>query len=88
MAWEALLKARAIENQAYCIGVNRVGKDGNGHSYVGNSQVVSFDGTVLLHADSEEGLFQATLDMESLAKFRKNFPAWQDADAFTLTNLY
>ncbi len=83
-AWEALLKARAIENLSYCIGVNRVGQDGNGHSYAGNSQAIRYDGTVLAHAGLEDGAIPVMIDMEALAKYRHAFPAWQDADRFTI----
>jgi len=83
--WRVLLQARAVENQAYVVGVNRVGQDGKGLEYAGDSMVVSHRGEIMV--DSEPGesyIGKATLDLESLQTFRENFPAWADADDFTL----
>lgn len=71
--WKTLLRARAIENVSYVIGVNRIGKDGNGHMYSGDSAIINFRG------ESVE-----TLSLEELQTFRANFPALEDADSFTL----
>ncbi len=79
--WRQLLKARAIENQSYVIGVNRVGTDGNGHRYDGASAVVAPTGEVLFEAGSETAMHTLALSYQNLEIYRKNFPAWQDADA-------
>jgi len=84
LAWEALLKARAIENQCYVIGVNRVGSDGRGIEYIGNSQIISPKGEVLHKLENEEGVLVAKLDIELLERFRRSFPVLDDADEFIL----
>lgn len=84
LVWNTLLPARAIENIAYCAGVNRIGTDGNGHPYQGDSQILNFDGAPLLHLGSENKSGLATLSLAALADFRQAFPAWQDADAFEM----
>jgi omega-amidase len=71
--WKTLLRARAIENVSYVIGVNRIGEDGNGHVYSGDSAIINFRG------ESVE-----TLSLEELQTFRAKFPALEDADSFTL----
>ena len=83
-AWSALLRARAIENVCYVVGVNRVGKDGNGASYSGDSVALDFLGQVL--GGDRDGDFVETvvLDRESLATFRRDFPVHLDADDFEL----
>lgn len=84
-AWRQLLIARAIENQCYVIGVNRVGQDGNGFEHSGNSMVVGPRGEVLAElADGQEGVLNAELDAEALQKFREGFPAGLDADQFNV----
>lgn len=83
-AWDTLLPARAIENWAYSIGVNRTGTDGNGIEYCGHSAVYDFKGERLLFADKQEGIFTVVLDRESLNKYRQNFPAYLDSDDFYL----
>lgn len=75
--WQALLRARAIENQAYVIGVNRCGNDPN-HSYSGRSLVVDPVGEVIADAGEKEGIVRAGLDGEFLAKCRREFPALAD----------
>lgn len=82
--WSALLKARAIENQAYCLGVNRVGEDGNGIAYSGDSAIINYVGEVLATCTGKPALLTATLDKEALVHYRERFPAWQDADGFRL----
>lgn len=83
--WNQLLIARAIENQAYVVGVNRVGKDGLGNAYDGESQVVDAKGRPLVKAQKgkEEVLF-ADLSGEELQRFRKKFDVGRDWDSFTL----
>lgn len=83
-AWQALLRARAIENLCYVAGVNIVGTDGNGVAYSGDSGIYGAEGQQLLGAASGAGVFTATLDGEALNAYRDGFPAWQDADEFEL----
>lgn len=83
--WRALLLARAIENQCYVAGVNRVGVDGKGLEYSGDSLLVDFKGQALLDGPAGEPFIKTgLLNGEDLQQFRRNFPAWQDADDFTL----
>lgn len=82
--WSALLAARAIENQCYVIGVNRIGDDGNQVHYQGDSMVLDYEGQPLLQAEHQSGLYYATLDMAALRNYRSQFPAWQDRDSFVL----
>lgn len=82
-AWDALLKARAIENVSYSVGLNRVGIDGNGIEYNGHSGVYSPKGEILAFSDSEE-IITLTLDKTALDEFRAKFPAHLDADHFDL----
>lgn len=84
-AWKNLLKARAIENLAYCIGVNRVGLDGNGINYSGDSAALSYLGEELSNIPpNQEKIETVLLSKASLDEYRKKFPAWMDADDFTL----
>jgi predicted amidohydrolase len=81
--WQSLLTARAIENQAYVIGCNRTGEDGNGITYIGNSAIIDFKGEDLARLEpGATGVLSATLNYEALAEFRKAFPAGLDADSF------
>jgi len=83
-AWRALLIARAIENQSYVVGVNRIGKDGTGLDYSGDSLAVDPRGRLLADAREAPGVALATLDVAALNEFRDRFPAHRDADRFTL----
>ena len=83
-AWQSLLVARAIENQAYTLGVNRVGADGNGHEYTGDSMAVSFTGEVLYHAAQVEQCGTLSLDPSIQKAFRTKLPFLKDADDFQL----
>jgi omega-amidase len=83
-AWQTLLRARAIENLSYCIGVNRVGVDGNDLSYAGDSAVLDFLGQPLVELGAQEQVVTVTLDPAALAAHRERFPAWMDADEFNL----
>lgn len=85
LAWKTLLQARAIENQCYVIGVNRVGEDGNGIAHSGDSMVVDPLGEILYHKKDEEDLFTVTLDKEHLNTVREKFPFWRDGDAFRIS---
>ena len=78
--WKALLKARAIENLSYVIGVNRVGTDGNGLAYSGDSTVIDPVGNTLFAIHDEPALRTVTLSREILENWRRDFPAWMDAD--------
>ena len=82
--WETILSARAIENQCYVIGVNRIGKDGRGIEYVGYSQIISPKGEVIDKLEKKEGVIYKKLDLELLQRFRKSFPVLDDADDFIL----
>ena len=83
--WNTLLQARAIENQAYFIGVNRIGDDPEGVHYNGDSQVVSPKGKVISKAESDmETIISCTLDYEKLQNFRSKFTVGKDWDPFCL----
>ncbi len=83
-AWQALLKARAIENLSYVIGVNRVGTDGKDLPYAGESVAHDFLGGALAQLGSEPAVVTVELDRAPLDAFRERFPAHLDADRFTL----
>ncbi len=83
-AWSTLLRARAIENLSYCIGVNRVGMDGNNIAYVGDSAVLDFLGQPMVELGAQEQVVTVRLDADHLAAHRERFPAWMDADDFTI----
>lgn len=80
--WRTLLRARAIENLCYAVGVNRVGSDGNGHAYAGDSAAIDFVGEALVELDDREQVVTTTLSASALRSHRERFPAWRDADAF------
>jgi omega-amidase len=81
-AWKTLLQARAIENQCYVVGVNRVGKDGIDIYYSGDSMVVDPMGTVLYTKAQEEDIFTITLQKQELSAIRDKLPFLKDADYF------
>lgn len=84
-AWKGLLLARAIENQAFVAGVNRVGEDGNAIEYSGDSSVINPYGAYLCEAIGEdENILHADLEYSLLNDFRKKFPVLKDADDFTI----
>ena len=83
-AWRELLKARAIENQAFVAGVNRIGPDGNGVDHAGDSAAHDFLGQPLLDMGGEAGVATVELDGAALRAFRDRFPAHLDADRFNL----
>ncbi|HOF17080.1 MAG TPA: nitrilase-related carbon-nitrogen hydrolase [Bacteroidales bacterium] len=78
--YKTLLAARAIENQSYAIGVNRVGKDGNHLVYNGQSQAVNFFGQVIAQAGEKEQILSVTLSKDDLDNYRKRFPVYLDWD--------
>ena len=74
LAWSTLLRARAIENQSYVVGVNRIGKDGNGTAYAGDSVAVDFLGQPLSSEGGGDRVETAVLDLESLRAYRDELP--------------
>ena len=82
--WRTLLRARAIENLAYVIGVNRVGVDGNDLPYAGDSAVIDPVGEPLVELGTQEQVVTVILDPAPLKAHRERFPAWMDADRFSL----
>lgn len=82
--WDTLLQARAIENQAYCIGVNRVGNDGMNLSYAGNSALIDYKGNAQFYESQLETVYTTTLNKQALVDFRTKFPAYLDADNFEI----
>ena len=85
-AWKTLLQARAIENQCYVVGVNRVGDDGNNIYHSGDSMVVDAMGEVLYTKAHEEDIFTITLEKEKLEAVRKKLPFLEDGDKFRIIN--
>jgi len=83
-AWKTLLCARAIENQCYVVGVNRVGADGKNINHSGNSLVIDPLGEVLYHKADEEDVFTIALEKERLEEVRTRFPFWRDGDDFKI----
>ncbi len=84
LAWQTLIRARAIENQAYVAAVNRTGTDGNALPYVGGSAIIDYLGQDIVDLGEPEGIGSATLDIEALYAFRERFPFHEDADRFTV----
>lgn len=80
--WRQLLVARAIENQACVIGVNRIGSDASGLDYSGDSLAVAADGELLLDMGDGSGAVRVTLDGAALQGYRESFPCHLDADGF------
>ena len=84
-AWSSLLTARAIENQSYVIGVNRVGEDGNGINYSGDSVILDYLGQPVANATANTpAILSAEISLPDLQAFREKFPAHLDADGFEL----
>ena len=83
-AWQTLLKARAIENLAYVVGVNRVGMDGNDLHYLGGSTVHGFLGNTLLESGAEPQMQTTSISFAQLQEFRERFPVHMDADSFEI----
>lgn len=83
-SWNTLLKARAIENVSYAIGVNRVGMDGNGIEYTGSSSVISPKGETIFTLEGMESIRTLELSANSLQAFRDKFPVYFDSDEFSL----
>lgn len=83
--WNTLLKARAIENQCYVTGANRVGIDGTGIKYCGDSVILNPRGETLQEGiTNTDSVITADLSLSELNEFREKFPAWKDADDFSI----
>jgi predicted amidohydrolase len=82
--WKILLQARAVENLAYVVGVNRIGTDGNGLYYSGDSSVFDPAGGMLYCNGHAFGAHTLTLDADFLQTYRNAFPAWKDMDDIVL----
>ena len=83
--WKTLIKARAIENQCFVAGVNRIGVDGNGIEYTGNSQVIDPKGIKIFKAENREIIETVTIEYHQLQAFRRKFNTLKDSDEFTIT---
>jgi predicted amidohydrolase len=83
-AWKSLLRARAIENQCYVIGVNRVGNDGSDIYHSGDSTVIDPLGEILYEKAHDEDIFTIQLNKDQLNSIRKKFQFWRDADDFEI----
>lgn len=83
-AWDALLKARAIENMSYAIGVNRIGEDDNGYQYTGHSQVVDYLGEYVVEPNESENIFTADLDKQKMKSTRLKLGFLNDRDDFEI----
>ena len=83
-AWSTLLRARSIENQVYTIGVNRVGIDGNGYEYSGDSVILDFNGDYIYEKSEIEDIFTTSLDLNAQQAYRLKFPFLSDRDSFNL----
>ena len=83
-AWDSLLKARAIENMSYAIGVNRIGTDANGYEYIGHTQIVDFLGNTVIEPQESEGCFSAKLEKETMHETRQKLGFLNDQDVFKM----
>lgn len=84
-AWKTLLKARAIENQCYVIGVNRIGNDGNNIYHSGDSAIIDPKGKIISKTKAkQESIETISLSLEELNAFREKFPVEKDADKFEI----
>jgi omega-amidase len=84
LAWDILLRARAVENLTYVVGVNRTGLDANNHQYNGHSQVVDFLGNYILEPQENEGVFMVELNKNSMLETRKKMDFLSDKDRFEI----
>ncbi len=83
--WDTLLKARAMENQSFVVGVNRIGEDGRNSPHSGGTTIIDFTGeTIISAADNQQQIIRSQLDFSKLEKFKHDFPAFLDADEFEL----
>lgn len=86
-AWDALLKARAIENLSYVVAVNRVGSDKHQYEHIGHSQVIDFLGNPVLDPQENEGVFIVEIDKNSMLETRKKLDFLSDRDQFEIKML-
>ena len=86
-AWDTLLKARAIENQCYVLGVNCIGKDVWKNDYVGHSSIISYDGGIIETLHNKSGILRQALEKKSMHDFRENLPFLKDRDSFKFNDL-
>jgi len=83
--WNTLLPARAIENQSFVVGVNRIGRDGNGIDYCGDSVIIDPMGRIVAQTKmNAEEVITHKISLDELKRFREKFPVWIDADKFQL----
>jgi predicted amidohydrolase len=82
--WRLLLQARAVENQAYVVGVNRIGKDGMDIYYRGDSAIIDPLGNIIKQEADIEFIHTETLSRDKLEKYRRKFPVWMDSDKFSI----
>jgi len=87
VAWQTLLRARAIENQCFVAGVNRTGEDGNKIYYGGESTIIDPLGEIIYEKNKEENVFTYTLQKEKITETRNQFPFLRDADSFIIKDL-
>ena len=80
--WKSLLLARAIENQSFVIGVNRVGEDGNGFQYSGESAIINPKGEIIFQQSNEPFVKTFNIQLDEVKVWRENFKAIEDADTF------
>jgi omega-amidase len=85
-AWNTLLQARAIENQAYVIGCNRIGPDGNQVAHSGNSKIINYLGEIIADASIQDLSISGIVTIDALQEYRNAFPAYLDADSFGFTD--
>lgn len=84
-AWDTLIKARAIENVSFCVGVNRIGTDASGQEYPGHSKVVDHLGQTIFECGNARGAYTVTLNRKALREFRIKFDVLNDMDSFVIT---
>jgi predicted amidohydrolase len=83
-AWKVLLQARAIENQCFVAGINRVGEDGNRILYTGDSSLIDPMGEIIYQKSNHEDIFTYTLKKEIITEYRDQFPFWKESDSFLI----
>jgi predicted amidohydrolase len=84
-AWDILLKARAVENMCYTVGVNRIGTDHNQLDYIGHSQVVDYLGNYVLEPQESDGVYIITLDKPKMLETREKLAFLEDQDAYQIS---
>ena len=84
--WRSLIPARAIENQAFVVAVNRVGHDGNEVYHSGDSMCIDPNGKVIYYKPNDEDLYTFTINKNDVTEARSSFPFLKDGDSFTLTD--